>query len=109
MKAQGRLAGLLIVVATLMTVCPVVSGAADSAVTTQLSSFPEHAVAECPLARLADSADCGAGGPGPLASISAATPTGQDDQLAGLESNDASGKLLEELVAKAPERQGNGL
>ena len=89
----------------LLTVCPLASRAADYALGSPQESGAPSAASECPLAKPGGAADCTGSGLGqPAATIVMARQPGGAQEADS--ANDASGKLLEELVNKAPKRDG---
>jgi hypothetical protein len=103
MKTTTTLAALLLgFAATLITLSPMTSWAAADAEYSQRQPIPALAAAECPVTRPAGPADCSTA-PGPLETASYVTRLTMDDLLADSGQNDASRKLLEDLVAKGPE------
>ena len=89
-------------VALLITVSPMTSWAAADADYSQRLSVPGVAAAECPLTKPAGPSDCSTA-PGLLATASYVTHQTMDYLQADSDQNDASRKLLEDLVAKSPE------
>lgn len=100
MKSAGILAALKVgFVAGLITFSPVASRAADPAVDSHHEPVAQSAAWECPLVQPATPSDCSIGGIGPQATAGAATLKTESDLQGSYEQNDASGNLLENLVA----------
>ena len=102
MKTTTTLTALVLgFIATLITLSPMTSWAADTDYT-QSQSLPAVAATECPVTKPAGAADCSSA-PGPPATASYVTRLTMDDLLADSGQSDASRRLLEDLVAKGPE------
>jgi hypothetical protein len=103
MKFTSTLAALVIgIVAALLTVSPMASRAADDTVHSNHGPEAQSPVQECPIAQPVTQAGCASTGSGPSAKISVVKRSTRSDQT-GSEQNDATGKLLEDLIKKGPE------
>ena len=89
-------------IVALLTVCPLASRAADYAFDSHQESAAPSAAGECPVAKPAGSADCAGNGVGQRATTIVMTRAPEGDREADSGTNDASGRLLEGLVNKAP-------
>ena len=99
MKFTGTLAALVIGIATaVLTVSPGAAHAADDAVYSHPEPGLLSPVQECPLARPATPADCAGSGSETSATVSVAKRATRSDHQTGADQNDATGKLLEELI-----------
>ena len=104
MKSISKLTALTVGFAmALITVCPISSRGADSAVDSSPQLGAPRAAIECPIVQPADPADCANGGFGPLAATGSVTRQAKGEMVAGSGPNGASGELLENLLKKNPE------
>ena len=102
MKITSTQVALVIGIATaLLTVSPMAARAADDAVYSHHGPEAQSPVQECPIARPAIQGDCSSTGSGQSATISVAKRSTRSDRT-GFEQNDATGKLLEDLIKEGP-------